>query len=96
MTQDNIIIDRSERNMEIPSTPSAVVLGRHEMLSRMLNAYLRETGQHDPFVQHATRLIFQLLLCCHVRVKQYTEACFIVRLLAIMFMEIHYTHQKLY
>lgn len=30
-------------------SPSPSLLARREMLSRILNAYLRETGQHDPY-----------------------------------------------
>ncbi|UPK46475.1 IucA/IucC family protein [Paenibacillus pabuli] len=61
MTKDNITIDRS-RQTAYPSAISPNKLARQETLSRMLNAYLRETEQHDPYVRLATRPDISLVI----------------------------------
>ncbi|MFC9708247.1 IucA/IucC family protein [Paenibacillus sp. NPDC056933] len=61
MTKDNVTIDRSLQT-SYPSAISPSRLARQETLSRMLNAYLRETGQHDPYIRLATNPDLSLVI----------------------------------
>jgi siderophore synthetase component len=61
MTKDNVTIDQS-RQTACPYVVSPKELARQEMLSRMLNAYLRETGQHDPYVRLDTKPDISLVI----------------------------------
>ncbi|WP_408894775.1 IucA/IucC family protein [Paenibacillus taichungensis] len=61
MTKDNVTLDPFQQTVH-PSLVSPSGIARQEMLSRILNTYLRETEQHDPYVRIATRPDLSLVI----------------------------------
>ncbi|SEK27602.1 IucA/IucC family siderophore biosynthesis protein [Paenibacillus sp. OK003] len=61
MTKDNVTIDPFQQTVH-PSLVSPSGIAHQEMLSRIMNAYLRETEQHDPYVRIATRPDLSLVI----------------------------------